>query len=84
MQFKLTGDFGGIRAGTIVQPFLSELGIISLPVRVTLPTVHTKFDDDEQPNDTRFKESVERMVKELVWYAEALSTQKMTSNEIPK
>ena len=57
--------------------------MISLPVRVSLPTVHKKFDDDGQPNDTRFQENVQRLANELSWYADALKNQKATS-ETPK
>lgn len=78
------GDFGGVRASALIQPFLNELGMISLPVRVALPTVHTKFDSEGQPTDTRFQDNVQRMVDELVWYADALNNQKTTSGNVPK
>lgn len=76
----ITGDFGGVRAATLVQPFLSELGMIALPSRVALPTVHTKFDEAGEPNNQRFQESVERMAKELTWYVNALKTAKESGN----
>ena len=50
--------------------------MISLPVRVSLPTVHTKFDAEGQPTDQRFQDNVQRMTSELAWYAEALKNQK--------
>lgn len=81
--FLYAGDYGGVRAATIVQPFLSELGMIALPVRVSLPTVHKKFEEDGQPNDTRFQDNVQRLATELSWYADALKNQKAAS-EIPK
>lgn len=68
----------------MVQPFLSELGMISLPARVSLPTVHTKFDESGQPNDTRFQSNVQRLVTELSWYADALKNQRAISQDIPK
>lgn len=75
-----TGDFGGIRAGALVLPFLNELGIIPLPSRVALPTVHKKFDaETSEPTDERFKAAVQRMAHELAWYTEALSNQKVAS-----
>lgn len=77
IDFKpFTGDFGGVRAATLVQPFLSELGMIALPSRVALPTVHTKFDGAGEPNNDRFQTSVEKMTKELKWYVEALKNAK--------
>ncbi|XP_032786297.1 NADPH azoreductase [Daphnia magna] len=78
------GDFGGIRAATVVQPFLSELGMISLPVRVALPAVHKKFDEGGQPNDARFQDNVLRLVNELSWYVDALCNKKNMSQDIPK
>lgn len=63
---------------------LNELGIVPLPARVALPTVHKKFDADGQPTDTRFEENVQRMVNELSWYADALLTQKNTVGSVPK
>lgn len=79
-----SGDFGGIRAATVVQPFLSELGMISLPVRVALPAVHKKFDEGGQPNDARFQDNVLRLVNELSWYVDALCNKKNMSQDIPK
>lgn len=46
--------------------------MIALPSRVTLPSVHTKFTSNGGPNNKRFTLSVDRMIKELSWYAEAL------------
>lgn len=57
--------------------------MISLPARVVVPKVHTKFDQENEPSDERFKESVERMTLELLWYAEALQNQK-TAMGVPK
>lgn len=73
------GDFGGVRAATIVQPFLNELGIVPLPSRVALPVVHKKFDEQFQPTDEKFQANVQRMADELAWYAEALASRKETA-----
>lgn len=77
----MTGDFGGVRAATIVQPFLSELGMVALPSRVSLPTVHTKFNESGEPNNQRFQDSVDRMAKELSWYVDALKNAKETQGQ---
>ena len=74
-----SGNFGGVRAATLIQPFVSELGMISLPTRVSLPTVHTKFDADGNASDERFQDNVQKMIKDLSWYADALRAQKETA-----
>ena len=78
------GDFAGIRAGALVLPLLNELGLVPVPARVALPVVHKKFEEDGSPNDDRFKEQVDRMAKELTWYAEALANQNTTTGAVPK
>jgi NAD(P)H-dependent FMN reductase len=78
----LAGEFGGVRAATLIQPFLGDFGVVVLPTKPFLTTVHTKLDDKDGVKDEKFQNMVQKMTKELVWYTAAIREHKQTSGSI--
>jgi len=71
------GTGGGTRAAALCRPFLSELGMVSLPSVLLIPTVQNAniTEDGEVEDNERVVNSSNRMCKELVWYVEAIQAQ---------
>eukprot|EP00090_Calanus_glacialis_P002004 TRINITY_DN1150_c0_g1_i1.p1 TRINITY_DN1150_c0_g1~~TRINITY_DN1150_c0_g1_i1.p1 ORF type:complete len:198 (-),score=69.04 TRINITY_DN1150_c0_g1_i1:100-693(-) len=71
------GSLGGTRAAALARPFLSELGMVTLPSVVLIPTVQNAkiAEDGEVDDNERVVNSSNKMCKELVWYMDALQTQ---------
>ena len=75
----MAGEFGGVRAATLIQPFLGDFGVLLLPTKPYLTSVHTKLDAEGGVKDEKFQDMVQKMAKELVWYADAIREHKQTS-----
>merc|ERR1719300_2311643 len=71
------GMLGGARAYTVLRPFLSELGMVSLPSIVVIPTIqNAKIGEEGDVEDNeRVANNTDKMCKELLWYIEALKAQ---------
>ncbi|KAK3886922.1 hypothetical protein Pcinc_008958 [Petrolisthes cinctipes] len=68
------GPFGGIRAAALARPFLSELGMISIPKVCVIPQVMGKFNGDGECLDDRVKENMTKFLEEMEWYGSAISS----------
>ena len=66
------GPFGGNRAAAFARPLLSELGLVSIPAQLTVPTVTQNYSADGQPQNERVQKNADRLVRELTWYVDAL------------
>ena len=79
------GTGGGSRAAALIRPFLSELGMVSLPSVLQIPTVQNAkiAEDGEVDDNERVEKSSNRLCKELVWYVEALQGQMDKDGEKP-
>ena len=70
------GRFGGIRAAMQLRMMLGELGAPSIPSLLAIPGIGAAFDDEGVPADPKFVERNEQFFQELIWYAEALRSQR--------
>eukprot|EP00092_Neocalanus_flemingeri_P041655 GFUD01045366.1.p2 GENE.GFUD01045366.1~~GFUD01045366.1.p2 ORF type:complete len:198 (+),score=71.22 GFUD01045366.1:207-800(+) len=79
------GSGGGNRAAAFCRPFLSELGMVSLPSVLLIPTVQNAkiAEDGEVGDNERVVNSTNKMCKELVWYVDALQSQADKVGEKP-
>merc|ERR1712142_901083 len=71
------GNFGGARASALARPFLAELGLVTLPSTVIIPTIQnaTITEEGEVEDNERVLNNSNKMCKELIWYVEALKSQ---------
>jgi len=66
----------GIWASTVLRPFVSELGMISLPTYVAVPMVHENVAEDGTNKLEPNVKAMQNLAKEMKWYVNALSEQK--------
>lgn len=67
-----------MRASVVLRPFLSELGMFSVPSYVCIPEVGDTIGEDGTVNSDKFVGKLDRLVREVGWYAEAVLKQKET------
>merc|ERR1719373_400093 len=72
------GPYGGMRAGALARPFLAELGLVSLPSILCIPTVQNAglSEDGLQVDNERVVKNTSKLCKEVLWYIEALGEKK--------
>ena len=70
------GNFGGMMC--LVQLRILSLGLGGFPTPASLPisTVQNSFDEDGTPLSERYDKGAAKFVADLVWFAEAIATQK--------
>ena len=66
------GPFGGMRAAAFARPLLSELGLVSIPAQLTIPTVTQSYSAEGEPQNERIQKNADKLVHELSWYVDAL------------
>ncbi len=66
------GAFGGVRAAMQLRATLAELGMSSIPSIYPMPKVQDQFEEDGAPRDPAHIRRVDRFLRELEWYANAL------------
>ena len=66
------GSFGGVRASMQARSLLGEIGSPSVSTIFAIPTIQKALSEEGEPLDERMESGVERLVKELEWYATAL------------
>jgi len=60
----ITGQFGGMRCQSALRPFVSELGMISLPSTVVIPLIqNTGIQEDGTCPDERISTNVAKLCK---------------------
>lgn len=73
------GALGGIRAAMQLQQLVFALFGIGSPYLLVTPAVDKKFDAEGNLLDPAFEKSINVFVKEFLWLAEKLSTEKITA-----
>jgi len=70
------GNFGGINC--LEQLRLVTLGMGAFPIPVALPVsrVHESFDEEGNPLEAFYEKSAENFINEVLWFAEAIRTQR--------
>ncbi|EQC37971.1 hypothetical protein SDRG_04401 [Saprolegnia diclina VS20] len=74
------GPFGGVRALGPLRPFLSGLGLSSIPLTVPVPSVHAVLSEDGTLSENAgasgalLEKGTESFLAELTWFANALQT----------
>jgi len=66
------GPFGGIRAGAFARPHFSELGMVSIPAQLNIPTVTQSYSAEGEPQNERITKNADKLINELGWYVDAL------------
>lgn len=79
------GPFGGIRAAALARPFLAELGMVTLPSTLLIPTVQGAGipEDGLEVDNAKVTKNTEKLCKELLWYMEALGQQALGAGKCP-
>ena len=71
------GSFGGVRVTAQLRSLLGELGMVSLPAMMPIPSVQDQFDENGSPHDAdAWDRRAKTLLDELAWYAEALKAQR--------
>ena len=70
------GPFGGVRAAMQLRAMLGELGMPSISSIFSISKVQSSFDDKGNALDKAYERKIERFIKEIEWYAEALKEQR--------
>jgi NAD(P)H-dependent FMN reductase len=66
------GSFGGVRAGVHLRTVLGEVGLVTIPSMLPVPTVSEAFEMDGTLKNERYEKRIARFLGELCWYARAL------------
>lgn len=71
-----TADTGGILCLVALRQMVIHLGGVPIPASLLVSRVQTAFDSDGNPSDPKFAKRAEVYFGELLWFTEALATQK--------
>ncbi|CAG0883874.1 unnamed protein product [Darwinula stevensoni] len=76
LDFNVTvfGMMGGSRAGTLLRPHLSELGMVTVPAYVCANQITNSINPEGECSDDTLKGKMERILQELQWYGRAIKT----------
>jgi NAD(P)H-dependent FMN reductase len=66
------GRWGGAHAAMQLRMTLAEMGMVTTPTLLQIPSVHTAFDVDGVPSDAATERHSAEFFDEFVWYMEAL------------
>lgn len=80
------GPFGGVRGLVNMRGIMAELGSPAIPSAFPVLQVWKAFDDDGNPQDEIYNESVIKFLDEYEWYARALKHERECSacaQEVP-
>ena len=69
-------DTGGILCLVALRQMVIHLGGVPIPASLLVSRVQTAFDSDGRPSDPKFAKRAEVFFGELLWFTEALATQK--------
>src|SRR5262245_27897241 len=75
------GQFGGVRAAMQLRMLLAEIGTVSIPSILPVPTIAKALAEDGTPTDPKAHRRMEKFLTELEWYAEALRAHRNRSSE---
>jgi NAD(P)H-dependent FMN reductase len=72
------GRWGGAHVAMQLRMSLAEMGMITTPTLLQIPTVQTAFDMDGVPSDASTEKYSTEFFDEFVWYMEALRERRKT------
>jgi len=64
--------FGGVRAAMQLRSFLSEIGTVSIPTQIPIPSVQNTFDSEDEPVNPDYHRFMDQFIDDLEWYALSL------------
>ena len=64
--------FGGVRAAMQLRSFLSEIGTVSIPTQIPIPSVQNTFDSNDEPVNPDYHRFMDQFIDDLEWYAFSL------------
>lgn len=76
------GPFGGVRAGAQLRMHLAEVGMVTIPSSIAVPSIVDSLNADAEPQNERLNEFAEKSIDEFAFYLRALSAER--ANGIPK
>ncbi|CAG7837113.1 unnamed protein product [Allacma fusca] len=77
------GSLGGVRAGIILRPKVSDIGMVAIPTAVMIPAVQNAFSADGQCLEERVAGNITKIVQELEWYSTAIKNQRAVKEPLP-
>ena len=68
------GSFGGARTAVALRPFLGELGLVTIPKMLPVPTISKLLDEKGHPTGVfpGLEDSMDGFIDELLWYSKCL------------
>jgi NAD(P)H-dependent FMN reductase len=66
------GRFGGVRAAMTLRAMLGELGMVTIPSLMPVPSVESALDENGVPSDPEMHAFTATFFDEFVWYMKAL------------
>jgi len=76
------GTGGGMRVQEQLKAMVTDMGMFTVPASVKIDTVNNKFDDEDNCTNEQIVTYVDRMIKEAIWYAQAVKNHK-EANGLP-
>lgn len=67
-----SGMWGGVRVAESILPVLRTLGLVVIAPNVYFPKVQDLFDEQGEPKEAFYTDSVKKTFEELIWMAKAL------------
>jgi NAD(P)H-dependent FMN reductase len=70
------GGFGGISCLAQLRLVVIGMGAVPIPESLPVSRVHDSFQDDGTPNDPAYEKRAATFLDEVLWFTEAIATQK--------
>ncbi len=74
-----SGMWGGVRVAESILPVLRTLGLVVITPNVYFPKVQDLFDDQGEPKEAFYVDSVKKTFEELIWMTKALKNARENS-----
>ena len=75
------GGFGGLNCLAQLRLVMFGMGAFSIPASLPVSRVQDSFGDDGNPKDPAYEKRLQSFLNEVVWFAEAIGTQKKRDAE---
>ena len=77
------GGFGGINCLAQLRLVVIGMGAVPIPESLPVSRVHDSFQEDGTPNDPAYEKRAATFLDEVLWFTEAIATQKAKSQNPP-
>lgn len=81
-EFSFKGFLGGIRAADQAKVLLNKLGAVSIPYTLSIGEVDKKISQDGCVLNSNLKNSIKKIVRDLLWYTVAYKNQRDRFGEL--